>query len=148
MRGLAKGLSTLRALLNGWLDWIALPELLAGCPILGAGFELEAREGSLRDYLVKLQTELGDKIATMLQDAVDAGELKRTTDIGQLLFELRGVSLAFHQDLRVMRSPSAREHAERAVSAVLDRHSLAKPDSVTKRTRSPTAAHGRSGRSG
>jgi hypothetical protein len=87
--------------------WIALPDLPAGCPILGASFELEAREGSVRDYLVKLQRDLRDRMAAAVKEAANAGELGRTTDAGQLLFELRGVPLAFHQELHLLRSPSA-----------------------------------------
>jgi hypothetical protein len=55
-------------------------------------------------------------MASMVQDAVDAGELGKTTDISQLVFELRGITLAFHQEFHVMRSPTARDHAVRAVS--------------------------------
>ena len=127
LRGRAKGLATLRAFVNAWLDWIALPELPPGCPILGASFELEAREGPPRDFLVKLQRDSRERMATMVQDAVDAGELGKTTDISQLVFELRGITLAFHQELHVMRSPTARDHAMRAVSALLERYSTEKP---------------------
>jgi len=148
MHRVAKGLASLRAFVNAWLDWIALPELPAGCPILGASFELEAHEGSLRDFVVKLQRESRDRMAAIVRDAVDAGELRKAVDVAQIVFELRGITLAFHQELHVMRSPSAREHAERAVCALLERHSVDRPEPASQRARSRLAGHRKTRRSG
>jgi AcrR family transcriptional regulator len=127
MRGAGKGLGALRAFARAWLDWLSLPELPAGCPLLGAGFELEAREGEPRDFLIKSHKDLRERVASMVRDAMDAGELRRNADTAQILFELRGITLAFHHELHVMRSPTAREHAEHAVSALLKRYAAEKP---------------------
>ena len=59
MRGVAKGVPTLKAFMHAWLDWVASSDLPAGCPILGATFELEVRDGPARDFLVKLHGRAG-----------------------------------------------------------------------------------------
>jgi hypothetical protein len=74
----------------------------------------------------------------MVQDALDAGELRKTTDLSQLVFELRGITLAFHQELHVMRSPTARKHADNAVSALVERYLAAKPLARVRRGRAKT----------
>jgi AcrR family transcriptional regulator len=121
VRSTTKGLATLRAYVRAWLDWIASPHLPAGCPILGATFELEAREGATRDYIVNLQRASRERLATMVQDAIAVGELPNATDVTQFIFELRGITLAFHQELHLADNTSARTHADRAIAALIER---------------------------
>lgn len=128
--GVAKGLPTLQALVQALFDWVALPELPAGCPILGATFELEAREGPLREFLVKVHGDSRARMSSMVQEAVDAGHLDRDLDVVQFIFELRGIVLAFHETLHVSRSPQARTRANRAIAALVKRHA---PASATRR---------------
>lgn len=125
IRGTAKGLATLRAYVRGWLDWIASPHLPAGCPILGATFELEARAGATRDYVVDLQRASRERLASMVQDAIAAGELPKATDVAQFVFDLRGITLAFHQELHLADNSNARTHADRAVAALIERYTSA-----------------------
>lgn len=122
LRGIPKGLPLFQAFVQAWLDWVASSDLPAGCPILGATFELEARDGPARDYLVKVHGDSRARLTSMIQDAVDVGELERDLDGAQLIFELRGIVLAFHEALHVLRSPQARASANRAVAALVDRH--------------------------
>ncbi|HEY5956630.1 MAG TPA: TetR/AcrR family transcriptional regulator [Polyangiaceae bacterium] len=122
LEGKAKGLEELRAYLSSWLDWIALPTLPAGCPILGASFELEDLDGPARDYVVGLAIASRARLGSMLRSAIAKGELSTDTPIEQVLFELRGVSLSFHFEYRLLRETSARERAENAFSHVLARY--------------------------
>jgi AcrR family transcriptional regulator len=127
VQGAAKGLPTLLAFMQALLDWVASADLPAGCPILGATFELEAREGPVREFLVKVHGDSRVRMTSMVQEAVDAGQLDRALDVAQLIFELRGVVLAFHEALHVSRNPQARTRASRAVAALVKRHSSALP---------------------
>jgi AcrR family transcriptional regulator len=121
LHGQARGIATLRAFVQAWLDWIASPDLPAGCPILGATFEFEAREGPTRDLLVRMQKTTSERLTAMIQGAIDAGDLPRDLDIPQMIFELRGITLAFHQELHIARNPGARSHADHALAALFAR---------------------------
>lgn len=114
----APGIERLRALFKGWLDWIDNPELPGGCPVLGASFELDDREGAPRDALVARQLAAQGNLAQAFQQVVPPG-----TDLEQLVFELRGITLAYHYMARVMRDPRARERADRAFEELLRRSS-------------------------
>lgn len=112
----APGVDRLRALFKGWLDWIDNPELPGGCPVLGASFELDDREGAPRDALVARQLASQRNLAGAFQEVVPPG-----TDLEQLVFELRGITLAYHYMARVMRDPRARERSDRAFETLLRR---------------------------
>lgn len=123
VRGVEPGVATLKAYVQAWLDWIASPDLPAGCPILGAMFEFEARDGALREFLVELQHGLGTRLAALAQGAIATGELRPEVDLAQVVFELRGITLAFHLEFHVLRSPGARRHAQQAVASLVERYS-------------------------
>jgi AcrR family transcriptional regulator len=137
MRGAAKGVPTLTAFMQAWLDWVASSDLPAGCPILGATFELEVRDGPARDFLVKLHGDYRARLTGIVQDAITAGQLGRDIDAAQFSFELRGIVLAFHEELHVLRSSHARTHANRALAALLGRYAT---NTVPKAARARTKA--------
>jgi AcrR family transcriptional regulator len=126
--GKAKGLGELRAHLAAWLDWIALPSLPAGCPILGASFEVEALDGPTHDYIVKITLASRARLAQLLKQAVATRELCADIPIDQVLFEIRGITLSFHIEHRLLRESAARERAETALASLLSRYA-AKTDS-------------------
>ena len=106
----------LRAIFTGWLDWIDNPDLPGGCPVLGASFELDDREGAPRDYLVARQVRTQARLAEAFRAVAAAG-----VDVEQLVFELRAITLAYHYASRVMRDPRAREKARTAFEGLLGR---------------------------
>jgi AcrR family transcriptional regulator len=110
------GKEKIRGLFKGWLDWIDNPELPGGCPVLGASFELDDREGAPRDFLVERQRKSQQAIAQAFQAIA-----KPDADLDQLVFEMRAITLAYHYASRVMRDPEARNRAERAFEGLLGR---------------------------
>lgn len=122
LEGRARGLDELRGYIAAWLDWTASPTLPAGCPILGASFELEDQTGPVRDRLVQLHEGSRVGLKAMVLRAVATGELSAELPVEQVLFELRGIVLAFHVEYRLLRSPDARRVAEAAVGSLLDRY--------------------------
>lgn len=118
----AKGLPRLKALIGAWLDWIDDPELPGGCPVLGACFELDDREGAPREKLVALQKRAQDRLTALVKEAMAAGHLDAKAPIPQILFELRAITLAYHTATRVMRDPEARLHAWAAFEALMGRY--------------------------
>ncbi len=119
LKGKAEGLAELQASFTAWLDWIALPALPAGCPLMGASFELEDVPGPLRDRVVELTLAARERMAQLLRRAIEKKELSASLDITQTLFEIRGLTLAFHIEHRLLREPRARAHAEKAFEQLI-----------------------------
>jgi AcrR family transcriptional regulator len=139
LEGKAHGLEELRAYLVAWLDWIASPALPAGCPILGASFELEDQAGPTRDRVVELHEGSRLGLKAMVLRAIAMGELSAELPVEQVLFELRGITLAFHLEYRLVRSPKARPMAEAALASLLDRYAVKLPaDAVPRKARRHT----------
>ncbi|MGC4064187.1 MAG: TetR/AcrR family transcriptional regulator [Polyangiaceae bacterium] len=120
--GRAKGLDELRGHLAAWLDWIALPSLPAGCPILGASFEVEDLDGPTRDFVIDLTRASRERLATLLRNTIATGELRADTPVEQLLFEIRGIALSFHLECRLIKEKDARARADRALDDLLARY--------------------------
>ncbi len=133
VEGKAKGLEELRAFFTAWLDWIALPSLPAGCPVLGASFEVEDLDGPARDCVVELTRASRAHQALLLERAMSTGELRADLPVEQVLFELRGITLSFHIDYRLLREASARERANTAFDGLIARYSTA-AHQATKRS--------------
>lgn len=110
------GLDRLRALFKGWLNWIDNPELPGGCPVLGAAFELDDREGAPREFLVSKQAIAHGNIALAFRQVAAPG-----SDLDQLVFEMRAITLAYHYMARVMRDPKSRDRADKAFEELLRR---------------------------
>jgi AcrR family transcriptional regulator len=116
-----RGLARLRAIITGWFDWVH--ENRQGCLIIGAVAEYDSQPGALRDRVVKLISRWRAETARAVTLAIDTGELRGDTDVGQLAFEIFGVALVLHQDLRLFDPKQARKRAERAVEGLIAAHS-------------------------
>ncbi len=114
MTGLPEGLPRLQGMLKGWLDWIDQPELPGGCPVMGAAFEFDDREGAPRDFLVERQHKAEAWLAEQFRNV-----LPQATDVEQLVFGFRAITLAYHFQSRVMRDPKARERTVKAFEALV-----------------------------
>ncbi len=122
----ARGLPRLRALFSNWLAWVKR-DLPGGCLILAASAEYDDRPGAVRDLLVAGQRELRGAIAKAIRIAIDEGHLEPHTDSWQLSFELFGIVLATHHDLRLLGDARALERARDALERLLEAHRAATP---------------------
>ena len=112
----APGREKLRAQLQVTLDWVDDPALPGGCPIVGACFELDDREGAPREALVARQAALRDWTVKQFGAFAAPG-----ADPEQLAFEYRAIALAYHHASRVLRDPGARDRVWKAFEALLAR---------------------------
>jgi AcrR family transcriptional regulator len=108
-----RGLARLRTIISGWFDWVH--DNRQGCLIIGAVSEYDSRPGPLRDRVVNLIKRWRNETARAVNLAIEAGELRADTDAGQLAFEIFGIALVLHQDLRLFDPKQAVKQAERAV---------------------------------
>jgi len=118
-----RGLPRLRALFTGWLASIGRDDDSPGSSglILAASAEYDDRPGAVRNLLVAGQRELRGVIAKAVRLAIDEGHLRPACDPWQVSFEIFGIVLAAHHDLRLIddaRSPArAHEAFERLIEA-------------------------------
>ena len=76
-------------------------------------FELDDREGPLRDLLLNEVTRWRAALRRTVLQAVEAGHLKPDTDAEQLVSEVSSLAIGLLHDARFLRDPRA---AERAVA--------------------------------
>ncbi len=108
-----RGLARVRAIVHGWFDWVR--DNRQGCLIHGAVSEFDSRPGPLHDAVVALMQRWRDATSRAIAMAVEIGELRNDTDAAQLSFEIFGVALALHTDIRLFEPEAARVHADRAL---------------------------------
>jgi AcrR family transcriptional regulator len=113
----AAGVERLIGLCRGWMRYGE-----AGCFFVNASAQHEARQGPVRDAIVRVMEDWRQTIRTILVECVSAGHLADDADIDQLVFELitlfSGSHILFHlhRDRRI---------GSRLKSAILTRISQA-----------------------
>lgn len=115
----ARGAARLRALFPRWLDWIDGEELPGGCPIQAAVVEFDDQPGPLRDALHASQRRWIETIAREVTNS------RPQADGEQFAFELNGVIMAYTASRKLLDDPRARERAETAFAALIERFGLA-----------------------
>jgi len=119
----ARGLPRLRALFANWLAWVERnDDRPGGCLMLAASVEYDDRPGAVRDLLVAGQRELRGAVAKAIRLAIDEGHLEPQTDPWQLSFELFGIVLATHHDLRLLGDARALGRARNTLERLLEAH--------------------------
>jgi len=115
-----RGLPRLRAIFERWLDRSAI-EAARGCIWVSGATEYDDRPGAVRDELVSMIRSWQRELSRAIQQAVEAGDLRRDADAAELVFDLYGVILVLHHDARLLDSPDAVGRARRAFERVLER---------------------------
>lgn len=107
-----KGLPRLDAIVQRWIRRIREVEAYTGCIFSAGAFELDDREGPLRDHLhAEIQRWRSALRRTVLQ-AIEAGHLQPDTDAEQLVAEIYALSLGLVHDVRFLRDARAAERAQ------------------------------------
>jgi AcrR family transcriptional regulator len=117
---LPKGLPRLANIVERWIIRARDVDAKKGCIYSAGAFELDDKEGPVRDLL--LQQIVGWRAAlrrTVLQ-AVDAGHLKSETDAEQLVSAINALILGLIHDARFLRDSRAAERAHATWLRLLD----------------------------
>ncbi len=107
-----KGLPRLNEIVRRWIVRNRDVEAHTGCIFTAGAFELDDREGELRDFLHGEVTRWRAALRRTVQQAVDAGHLKADTDAEQLVAEIYGLAVAQLHDTRFLRDPQAATRAQ------------------------------------
>ncbi|MBS0453841.1 MAG: TetR/AcrR family transcriptional regulator [Proteobacteria bacterium] len=108
-----KGLPRLDEIMQRWIVRMRDVEVHTGCLYTAGAFELDDREGELRDLLHSEVMRWRAALRRTVAQAVEVGHLKPDTDPEQLVSEVSSLAIGLLHDARFLRDPRA---AERAVS--------------------------------
>ncbi|MDB5943724.1 MAG: transcriptional regulator, TetR family [Ramlibacter sp.] len=109
---LPKGLPRLNEIVRRWIVRMRDVEAEHGCIYSAGAFELDDREGPLRDLLHGEVTRWRAALRRTVQQAIDTGDLQADTDPEQMVSEISALALGLLHDTRFLREPKAAERAQ------------------------------------
>lgn len=107
-----KGLPRLNEIVRRWIARTRDVEAKQGCIFTAGAFELDDREGPLRDFLLGEVTRWRTALRRTVLQAVEAGHLSADTDPEQLAGEIYSLAMGLLHDIRFLRDPRAPERAQ------------------------------------
>ncbi|MDO9113616.1 MAG: helix-turn-helix domain-containing protein [Polaromonas sp.] len=107
-----KGLPRLDAIVQRWIVRTRDVEAHTGCVYSAGAFELDDREGPLRDHLHGEITRWRAALRRTIVQAVEKGDLRSDTDPEQLVAEIYALMLGLIHDTRFLRDSRAAERAQ------------------------------------
>ena len=117
----AKGLPRLDEIVRLWLARMSRPGAHNSCIYVPGAFELDDRDGELRELLLHEVTRWRAALRRTVLQAVEAGHLQADTDAEQLVGEIYALAIGLLHDTRFLRDPAAPARA--AASWARLRHS-------------------------
>lgn len=96
-----KGLPRLRAMFGNWMQRTTI-ELDSGCIYISGAVEFGGREGAVRDALIASFNTWHTALCRAIEQAQALGHLNAQADPRQLLFEIHGLILALHYEVRFL----------------------------------------------
>ncbi|HEX7890893.1 MAG TPA: TetR family transcriptional regulator [Ramlibacter sp.] len=116
---LPKGLPRLNEIVRRWILRVRDVEASQGCIYTAGAFELDDRDGPLRDLLHDEITRWRAALRRTVLQAMDAGHLKPDTDPEQLVAEISAIAMALVHDTRFLRDARAAERSQRTWERLL-----------------------------
>lgn len=107
-----KGLPRLNEIFRRWIVRTRDVEAREGCIYTAGAFELDDREGELRDTLLSEVTRWRAALRRTVLQAVESGELKPDTDPEQLVGEACALIMGMLHDTRFLRDPRAADRTQ------------------------------------
>jgi AcrR family transcriptional regulator len=111
-----RGIPRVRDLFERWLEWDSAD---GGCPLVAATFELDDQPGPVREYLVRIQRDWADTLATVFTSGIGEGHFRPDADPHQFAQDVQGVMLSYHMSSRLLSDRSAADRAHRALDVLL-----------------------------
>ncbi len=107
-----KGLPRLDEIVQRWIIRTRDVEVDTGCLYTAGAFELDDREGELRDVLFGEITRWRAALRRTVVQAIEERHLAKDTDPEQLVSEISALTMALVHDARFLRDPRAAERAQ------------------------------------
>lgn len=107
-----KGLPRLNEIVRRWIIRTRDVEARQGCIFTAGAFELDDKDGPLRDFLHGEVTRWRSALRRTVLQAIEAGHLQPDTDAEQLVAEVYSLAMGLLHDCRFLRDPKAPERAQ------------------------------------
>jgi AcrR family transcriptional regulator len=107
-----KGLPRLDTIVQRWIVRTRDVESKSGCVFSAGAFELDDREGPLRDLLHSEILRWRSALRRTVIQAIEAGHLKADTDADQFVSEIYSLMLGMVHDVRFMRDARTAERVQ------------------------------------
>jgi AcrR family transcriptional regulator len=117
---LPKGLPRLANIVERWIIRARDIDAKKGCIYSAGAFELDDKEGPVRDLLLQQIVGWRAALRRSVLQAVDAGHLKSETDPEQLVSAINALILGLIHDARFLRDSRAAERAQATWLRLLD----------------------------
>ncbi len=117
---LPKGLPRLESIMQRWIARTRDVEARTGCIFSAGAFELDDREGPLRDTLHSEVVRWRSALRRTILQAIESGHLKANIDPDQLAGEAYSMMLGLVHEVRFMRDPRATERAQASWRRLID----------------------------
>ena len=118
---LPRGLERLRAILNNWFYKLG-QEAEHGCLYISGAVEYDDRPGIVRDELVGLMTAWEEQLRRAIRYCIDSGEFREDTPVDLMIFELYGLTLGFHQSVRLMKRSNGMDMVKQVLDRILSQY--------------------------
>jgi AcrR family transcriptional regulator len=106
-----KGLSRLNALVRRWIERTRVVEASTGCIYVAGAFELDDRDGPLRDLLLKGVLGWRAALRRCVFQAVNEGHLPQRTPVDDLVSDIYSLMIGLLHDARFLRDSAAVDRA-------------------------------------
>ena len=106
-----KGLPRLDSIVQRWIVRTRDVEAQQGCIYTAGAFELDDKDGPLRDFLHGEVTRWRAALRRTVLQAIECGHLKADTDAEQLVSELYALNIGLLHDVRFLRDARAPERS-------------------------------------
>ncbi|GBU15583.1 TetR family transcriptional regulator [Polaromonas sp.] len=116
-----RGLPRLLALFQNWMMRTSV-ELHSGCIYISGAAEFDDRPGPVRDALVASVRTWLSAINRAVVQAKEAGHLRLDADEKQIAFEIHGLILALHYEVRFLKTPGSIDCAQTGFANILARY--------------------------
>ncbi len=113
---LPPGPDRLRALLEGWIDYLVDCPFPGGCFLTTASVEWDNREGPLRERTAAAVTRWLTFLAGEAQSGVDASPERA----GDLATTVNGIAMSTNQSIQLLADPEAGPRGRRAMRAAVE----------------------------
>ncbi len=116
-----RGLPRLRAMFSNWMQRTTV-ELDSGCIYISGAVEFSEREGAVREALMTSFDAWHTALRRAIEQAQAEGHLSAEADSHPLLFEIHGLILALHYDVRFLLRPESIPRAWTGFENILRRY--------------------------
>lgn len=118
---LPRGLPRLNAILHNWFHRLG-EETESGCLYISGAVEYDDRPGTVRDELVGMMEAWEEQLRRAIGHCVETREFRDDTPIDLMIFELFGLTLGFHQSVRLMKRTNGMTMVEQVLGRILQQY--------------------------